>query len=308
MRFAIIDLGTNTFKLLIIEQLDNGIPEIIFKNKLPVKLGEGGLSQNIIARPAYNRGINALVEHKKVIDEYTCEHIFTFATSGIRSTKNGGKFVDEIKTKLNLDINIIDGMKEADYIYSGVQKALEIPSNSCIVDIGGGSTEFVVCNKDEIFWKKSYKLGVSRLYEMFKPNDPLKKEGIENVEAHLKIELEDLFEQLKKYNVKHLIGSSGSFKSFAKVIGEKNGVPVDDFYGEIDMSEFFALHKELISMNVFQRLNMSGMEAMRADMIPMASVLVNFILQEHEFSNLHVSRYSLKEGVIEEIANSLIKK
>lgn len=304
MRFAIIDIGTNTFKLLILEQINN-TANIIFKNKLPVKLGEGGLSQNIIAPRAYTRGINALIEHQKVITEYGCDKIFTFATSGLRSTNNGSDFIQDVKEKIGIEINVIDGNQEAQYIYDGVRKALKIPSNSCIIDIGGGSTEFVICNYEEVFWKRSYKLGVSRLYEMFSPNDPLRDSDIKEVEAYLAKELSELFDELKKNNVEHMIGSSGSFKSFSKIISTRNNLPSEAYYREISHSDLLKLHKDFIKMNVFQRLSINGMEAMRADMIPMASVMVNYILNQHNFKQIHISGYSLKEGVIEEILSSL---
>ena len=101
MRFAIIDLGTNTFKLLIVDSTD-GNATIVFKNKLPVKLGEGGLNESIIRPAAYTRGINALIEHQKTISEYNCDKIFTFATSGLRSTKNASDFISDVKQKIGL--------------------------------------------------------------------------------------------------------------------------------------------------------------------------------------------------------------
>ena len=301
MNFAVIDLGTNTFKLLIVDYKGN----VIFKNKLPVKLGEGGLSRNTIAPIPYSRGINALIEHKKSIDEYQCNKVFTFATSGLRSTDNGAQFISEVKEKVGINIDVIDGNQEAQYIYSGVKKAFIIPSNSCIIDIGGGSTEFVICNHEEVFWKKSYKLGVSRLYELFKPTDPIENKDIQIVQDHLKNELSELFEEIKKHNVEHLIGSSGSFKAFSKIITSKNNLPPEEVYREISHQDLSLLHKDLICKNVFQRLEIKGMEAMRADMIPMASIMVDYILNQHEFKKIHVSGYSLKEGVIDEILSSL---
>lgn len=298
MNIAIIDLGTNTFKLLIIDESE----AVVYKSKLTVKLGEDGLNDNIIAPDAYKRGINALVKHKKIITEHQCEKIFTFATSGLRSTNNGGQFIEEVRTKIGIDIKIIDGDQEAVYIYHGVKKALPISENSCIMDIGGGSTEFIICNEDKILWKKSYKLGVSRLFEKFKPKDPLTEEEINKIESYLKLELTELFNQLKLNNVTALIGSSGSFKLFAKIIGIGNNS--DNYYAEISREKIDELHTKLISKTVFQRLLMEGMDSMRAEMTPMASVMVNFILNTHHFSKISVSKYSLKEGVISDVISA----
>ena len=163
MRVAIIDLGTNTFNLLICDKKDES-DKIIFKNKISVKLGEGGIDKGIIADAPYQRGIKALEDHLNTIKKYEVDKHRAFATSAIRSTKNGSDFVREVFEKLALKIEVIDGDKEAELIYQGVKKAILFDLDyKLIMDIGGGSTEFIIANAKGVRWKKSYLLGVSRL-------------------------------------------------------------------------------------------------------------------------------------------------
>ena len=144
MKTAIIDLGTNTFNLLIVEG-----DQTLFKTKIAVKLGEGGITNNFIAEEPYRRGLAALKKHIETIKHYKVERTLAFATSAIRSATNGAVFVKEVKKKLGLNIEVIDGNKEAELIYLGVQQALDLgQENNLIMDIGGGSTEFIICNKN----------------------------------------------------------------------------------------------------------------------------------------------------------------
>ena len=196
MRIAIIDLGTNTFNLLICDKKSES-QKTIFKNKIAVKLGEGGIDKGIIAHAPYQRGIKALEDHLNTIKEYDVDKVRAFATSAIRSTKNGGDFVSEVFEKLALKIEVIDGDKEAELIYQGVRKAIPFDLDyKLIMDIGGGSTEFIIANAEGVQWKKSYQLGVSRLKELFKPKDPITQEEIHMIEHHLKSELKDLIENI----------------------------------------------------------------------------------------------------------------
>ena len=305
MRIAILDLGTNTFNLLIGEIKDKRA-EVLFRTKIPVKLGKDGLGKNIISPDAFERGINALTEHKKTINKYQCEKTFAFATSAIRSTTNGKEFAEKVKQDLGIEINVISGDKEAEYIYHGVKQALKIPSNSCIMDIGGGSTEFIICNNNGILWKKSYQLGVSRLYELLTPHDPLTKECITKTENYIQSKLEELFQNLKQHNVTTLIGSSGSFDTFFDVIAMRKNIPKSaNAWEEISFDNFKEIHNDFICFNLQQRLAMPGMIEMRADMMPLASLLVYEILKHHTFKKMYISHFALKEGVLQEVVEQL---
>tara|TARA_B100001059_G_scaffold128934_1_gene128807 strand:+ start:11944 stop:12861 length:918 start_codon:yes stop_codon:yes gene_type:complete len=301
MQVAIIDLGTNTFNLLICNKVD-GIFNTVFKTKIAVKLGEGGIDKSIIAKAPYQRGIEALKAHLKTIREYEVDNVRAFATSAIRSSKNGPDFVQEVYDKLALKIEIIDGDKEAELIYQGVKKAIDFSSdNKLIMDIGGGSTEFIIANSEGIKWKKSYKLGVSRLKEIFKPKDPITSEEIKAIESHLKVELLDLTENLKKHPCNTLVGSSGSFDTLVEMIRhhfdnlkENKQSPSS----KISMDEYDWAQSYLIKSTLSERLNTKGIIKMRADMIVISAIFINYIIREFEIKKIIQSKYALKEGAM----------
>tara|TARA_Y100001978_G_scaffold186638_1_gene186545 strand:+ start:182 stop:1087 length:906 start_codon:yes stop_codon:yes gene_type:complete len=301
MKTAIIDLGTNTFNLLIVEGKTT-----LFKTKIAVKLGEGGITNGYIAEAPFQRGFEALKKHLQTIEAYQVDRTLAFATSAIRSASNGADFVAEVKTELGLQIEVIDGDKEAELIYLGVQQAFNLgDGNKLIMDIGGGSTEFIICNKKEIFWKQSFQLGAARLLEHFQPQDPITSTEVKSIEGYLEETLTPLWTALQKLPCDTLVGSSGSFDTLADVI-------VHQFYKpsilkgktnyDFKLSDYHWLHEYFLKSNLEERLNTPGMIPMRADMIVISTIFINYLLKRQQMQAMKLSTYALKEGVLETLS------
>ncbi|MGE0637022.1 MAG: phosphatase [Bacteroidia bacterium] len=309
MRIAIIDLGTNTFNLLVAEIATNHSYKIIFNTKIAVKLGEGGINTGIIAPAPFQRGTAAMQQHLETANKYSTTKIFAFATSAVRSAKNGNEFVAEIKKKTGIEVNIISGEKEAELIYAGVRQALAIGTEKVLVmDIGGGSTEFIICNDEQIFWKHSFDLGVSRMYEFFKHSEPIKEEEIRKVEDYLREKLQPLFKAIEQNPLNTLIGSSGSFDTFAEMIFCRfhKGETLDNKTSyEFRLADFYKIHNLIINSNLHERYKMEGLIEMRVDMIVLASLFTNFILRELKLTKMRLSTFALKEGVLSEITKTI---
>ena len=226
-RIAIIDLGTNTFNLLIAGIKVAPNYETVYQTKVSVKLGEGGIDKGFITSTAFQRGVDALKKYKEIIDGYNVLKVIAIATSAIRGASNGNEFVKVIKEECGIEIQTISGDKEAEYIYWGVREALKMDdvNPSLIIDIGGGSTEFIIANNKEIYWKQSFLLGAARLLEMFKPSNPITDEEVDLIIKYFKEELKPLFDAVKKYPIRELIGSSGSFDSLAELISIRYYTP-----------------------------------------------------------------------------------
>jgi exopolyphosphatase / guanosine-5'-triphosphate,3'-diphosphate pyrophosphatase len=305
MKIAVIDLGTNTFNILIVEVTPDYSYDILFQTKLPVKLGEGGINKGIIQPVPFQRGIDALRQHQKTIEKYDVQKVYSFATSAIRDAENGKEFVAKLKLETGYEVEVISGDREAELIYYGVRQALEMRSySSLIIDIGGGSTEFIIANKDEILWKQSFLLGGARLLEKFKPSDPITEGEAAEIKKYLLLELKPLFEALKKYPVKELIGSSGSFDSLAEMILHKFHNPeILNYTTEFtfDLNEFKMIHDIILRSSRKERLLIKGLVEMRVDMIVVSSILVQFILSSFNIEQMRLSTYSLKEGVLYEV-------
>lgn len=302
MRIAILDLGTNTFHLLIASVNKKGDWKKVFKSKTAVKLGEGAIHQNEIAPIPFKRGIRALLHYKKIIAIHKPEKIFAFATSAIRGAKNGNDFVDAVKEKTGIDITVISGDREAELIYLGVRQCLELDESPVLImDIGGGSTEFIIANHENIFWKHSYNIGAARLLEIFKPSDPLHLSELKKTEKFLSSELSTMVAAVKKFQPDQLIGSSGSFDTFAEMIGfqfyNRNIISNTNKY-IFKMEEYFHLHEKILFSTIAQRKKMKGLVKMRVDMIVLATICTAVVLRETGIRKMSLSKYALKEGAL----------
>lgn len=308
MRVAVIDLGTNTFNLIIAEIMSGGGWKELYSTKMPVKLGEGGIEDRRIIPTALNRAVGALIAYKKIINSYGVNKTKAFATSAVRGAKNQKEFINTIHQKCGIDVVVLSGEQEAEYIYYGVKEALDLSDElSLIMDIGGGSTEFIIANKHGIVWKHSFLLGVSRLKEKYKPSDPISEKEVQKLNRHFETRMAILADALKQYPVTRLIGSSGSFDTFADIIVSRFHNPGDiegKSYFHFNISEYEAVHKDLLIFDRIQRMRMKGMLELRVDMIVIASVHTYYVLKRYDIKDMWLSTYSLKEGVIASLMSS----
>jgi exopolyphosphatase/guanosine-5'-triphosphate,3'-diphosphate pyrophosphatase len=306
MRAAVIDLGTNTFNLLIVETGEGQDYKILYNNKLPVKLGKSGIDKKEIRPDAITRGVNAIERHLQIIQEYKVERTYAFATSAIRSARNGDQFVKLVKQRFGLTIEVINGEREAELIYYGVKQAVALDGKVLILDIGGGSNEFIIADAENMYWKKSYPLGIARLLAKFKPSDPITIEEIEYISNYLEERLSDLFEEFRKHRITTLVGASGSFETIAAMIraDDPNFESETSTHPEslhIDLTDFENLYQKLINSTLKERKQMKGLESMRIEMIVVATLVVKFILQKLKLHHLIQSNFALKEGVVYEL-------
>ena len=302
MKIAVLDLGTNTFHLLIVNVKSDGSFKKIFKSKIAVKLGEGSINEKIIAEIPFQRGINALKHYSEILAGYRPEKIVAYATSAIRSAKNGKKFIAAVKKKTGLSVQIISGAKEAELIYYGVRGSINMSDEKqLIMDIGGGSTEFIIANRNKIFWKKSFDIGASRLLDRFKPSDPIKSTEIKKLESYLSKILVPVDKALKKFPVRSLVGSSGSFDTFAEMIGwkyyRKDVLKNTETYF-FNMKEYISLYKMLLESTTAERMKMKGLIKMRVDMIVLAAICTTLVLRKYNLKEMYVSKSALKEGAL----------
>ena len=305
-KIAVIDCGTNTFNLLIAEVTPESW-SVIFHNKVAVKLGEGGFDERVIHPHRFARGLDALLVHKSAIDNLQCDHTFAFATSALREAKNGQEFISKVKSLFHIDVELISGDREAELICEGVRSSMELGEKPvCIMDIGGGSTEFVIANAHEIFWKKSYLLGVSRLTDRIQPSDRIETSQLRELEGILHEELSDLKQALSLHKVDRLVGSSGSFDTLrAMHFRDALGDAMPELYADIPLSAFQSMHQWLLKSSLSDRVKHPAIPSIRAQYMPLAAHLVYFILGFHSFTKLTHSAYSLKEGAIQSIIRKL---
>lgn len=298
MKAAVLDLGTNTFNLKIAEIENNKIVSVIYNKKIPSKIGLGGINKAIISEDAFKRGIDALIEHKKTIDSFGVEKILAFGTSALRNASNSNDFVREVKETIGIDIKVISGDEEAELIYHGNRLAFEW-QDECylIMDIGGGSNEFIIADNNGVKWKRSYELGVSRLLQKFTPDAPMPDNQYNEIVDYINEQLGELYSLAQKYNVKTLIGSSGSFDTFRSMLEHRTGTQITDNSAfRVSLDEYQSVRDEIMRSTIDEIRDIKGMDPSRVEMIALACLLIDCVLEKCNLSSIIQSNYSLKEG------------
>lgn len=298
---AVIDLGSNTFNLLIADIKNNQL-NVAVNLEFPVKIGRGGLVDNIITQAAMQRAITALAQFKGYIDRFEIMEITALATSAIRNASNGYLLADKVQEMFNIDISIIDGVREAEFIYIGASHSFKLPNDEILVmDIGGGSVEFIIGRGNHIIWKQSFDIGAVRLVEMFRPQSPVNQIDIENIKSHILKTLKPLQNELFKYPLKTLVGTAGSFETMVDVVIKDlrvipNSLSKNAF--EIPLQEFEVFKEMMVKTTTEQRLKFNGMLDFRAEYIPIATILIDLVIEMAGVKKLVCSNYSMKEGAL----------
>lgn len=307
MKVAVIDLGTNTFHLLIAE-VEKDSHEILHRERKAVKIGEKGINRDEIAPEAWGRALKTLHEFKATIDSNKVEKIFATATSAIRNATNGQALVNEIKDLTGIEIEIISGDREAELIHFGASKALDLGAQkSLIMDIGGGSIEFIIADQSKTYWRRSFEVGGQRLVEKFHKSDPITSTEIEALHQFFDAELAPLMEACERFKPETLIGCSGTFDTLSDIYCEEKGIIRNEDATEYPFGKdaFQWIFKNLIKKTRGERLAIPGMIEMRVDMIVVACVLIDYILDHLSLSNIRISGYALKEGILFNVLDQL---
>lgn len=294
---AILDLGTNTFHLLI-AKLVNGKLEVLIDRKDAVKIGEKGLINSEITTLALERAIATLKIYKSIIDHVkNIESIDVIATSAFRNAKNVIAVCNQIKNETGFEIKIISGNEEAQLIYQGVNLSGSLQNNTAmIVDIGGGSVEFIICTNNHIEWKQSFDIGGMRLLELFHKNDPINIDEIASIETYLNENLIELHNAVNNFKPTILIGASGAFDTFVDIINATKKTSSKITF-QLELKSFYEIHHQLIKSTEIQRAAIPGMIALRVEMIVVASCLIKYLIEKYHIKQILTTKYALKEGV-----------
>ena len=234
MRLAVADLGTNTFHLLIVDVLEDKSFKEVYRERRFIHLAEDGI-KTIGAAP-YQRGIETLNSFAVQMMKHRVDKFKIKGTAALRRASNGAQFLSEVKAKTNISIETITGDEEAKLIYYGVREAVQLSVEpSLIIDVGGGSVEFIIADHEKMFWAQSFPIGVAVLYKDFHHSEPISINEIQILKQYLDTTLAPLKEAFSNYNIKSLIGASGTFDVLEKAmrITKKNKhaayIEFDDF-------------------------------------------------------------------------------
>lgn len=302
--FAAIDIGTNSIHLVVVKIAKDGSFETIDQVKEVVRLGEG--SENDIKHltdSAIKRGINALKTFKGIAESHTAK-IRAVATSAVREASNKNDFLKKIKEETGIDTEIISGHEEARLIYLGALRALPIYAKTILlIDIGGGSTEFLVAKEGVVLYSNSLKIGAVRLTNKFFPEGRLTKFAITDAQTYVEGMIYPVFRDLHKFEFDSIVGTSGTIMACGNMIAAQKG-EVKTTPTILNNFEFSIDQLKRIKNNVLnyktaeERKSLSGLDSKRADIIPAGVILLSSIFEMLELQSLVISGFALREGIV----------
>jgi exopolyphosphatase / guanosine-5'-triphosphate,3'-diphosphate pyrophosphatase len=237
--------------------------------------------------------VNAIQFFIEECEQYNVIEINCFATSAIRDASNKNELVSRL---LNIDsrisIDVIDGDQEAYLISKGVEVLVPDLSNYLIIDIGGGSIEFIIVSHGALVWKQSYDIGIARLLSKFPHNDPMSSFEANILTDYLDSILDELYKACTIHRVDNIIGASGSFETYFDLLKILNNKPF-----EVTTSiNLQGLLHSLVFMTQKELFSNDDIPDFRVKLLPYASLLVNHLISKLNIKKVMYSDFSMKEG------------
>jgi len=301
MKLAAIDIGSNSVHMIIVKVTSRYSFEVLEREKKMVKLGAGVFANNKLTEKAYKAGLETITRYVQLADQHGVDEIITAATSAVREARNGGQFLDDLVDKTGLSPQVISGKEEARMIFLAVRNAIALQDESAMVlDIGGGSTEAVVGNKEEVLFGDSMKLGVQRLLDMFEDQGPVGKEAKGVLQAHINYLARSTIEKGMQHNPGRVIGTSGTIRTLGEAAHiAAGGKSFKSVNAEIVSREDIAdLTGTLMETPMEKRSDIKGISKKRADAIHLGGVLLVQLLELADAGEITLCDASLREGLI----------
>jgi len=299
---AAVDMGTNSFHLIIVQVKEDGSFKIVDREREVIRLGSHkGKEFTWISEGEMEKAIDVLKDFAKIAQFYKAD-VRAIATSAIREAKNKSEFIERVFNETEIRVEAVDGKTEAELIYLGVQNALDVYHKKILcVDIGGGSTEFLVGEKGISNFAESIKIGAVRLSKMFFPDFHLTKSGIEMCRQYIQDKLK-LVENLNAgQHFEMAVGSSGTIVAAASIISFRRSGKFKKSMNDFTFSdqEIFDLTTDVLKCeSPVDRLFIEGMEIKRADIIPAGLLILSEVFRKFRLKEMTVSENALREGII----------
>ncbi|WP_193708448.1 Ppx/GppA phosphatase family protein [Alkalibaculum sporogenes] len=294
-KYSIIDIGTNSTRLLVASVEDK---KIVNREKylISTRLGQGVDSNKLINKETLEKNIDALREFKEISESYGVVDYIIFGTSALRDAKNSNDFVRLAQEKLQLSVNIIEGRLEAEYAFLGVRQVFQ-NQDIVIMDIGGGSTEVVYASKGKIINSNSLNIGAVRLTERFIKNDPPLDEELEKMRIYINKMLRDnLTSTTEEFE---LIGIGGTATTISAIKQSLRKYEPEKIQGSTVLrSELDRIEGELTTLSDSKRKEIIGLNPQRSDIISAGAIILESILDYYEKDLFIVSDYDNLEGAL----------
>src|SRR5713101_4260492 len=301
MRIAAIDIGTNSIHMIVVHVRTDLSFEVIDREKEMVRLGAGGLDGRALTPEAMHAALQVLSKFRRLAESHKVDEVIAVATSATREAENGGEFLQAITQQTGIRPRVISGTEEARLIHLAAVYGVSVPGEvAVVIDIGGGSVEVTRGPGPSVELGRSFKLGVIRLTARFVKTDPLEPRDERKLVRHVDAEIGKYLHQIARAGFDRVIGTSGTILSLGSVASAADG----GAHGASLRNRRFAakqvrrVRKELVALDLEERLRVPGLEPRRADLAVAGAILLDQILRRLGAKEITLCDLSLREGLV----------
>jgi len=301
MRVAAMDLGSNSFHLLVADVHPDGHLDPLVQEKEMLRLGDVVSRHGSIPVTAADQVVATVRRFRLLAEAAGATEILACATSAIRRATNGSEIADRIRTETGVRVEVISGTEEARLIFGAVRASVVLdPSPAVCLDLGGGSLEVMVGDAGALHWATSVPLGVARLTTELVHSDPISKQDRRALRRRIVDELAPVAAEVATYEPKLLVGSSGTFENLALMAAARRGDDAPSTLNQltVERAEVLALHDDLMRSRAGERLRMPGLDTRRVDLVLAGSTVLTVALELFALDRITISAWALREGIV----------
>lgn len=301
LRLGAIDMGTNSFHLVVAEVKEEGGFNVIEKQREQVALSEGQGESATLSKDALARALQTMAQFRKACDVLSVDEIRCVATSAVREAPNGVTLCKSVKSETGIHVRVISGAEEARLVYLGARPHIDFSTGPAfLVDLGGGSTELIDAGPTEARWMSSLPVGHLRAYEQFDHTLPQKPASVHAIRQWVREHLVDHFGEHKLLPNTQIVGTSGTIRCLGRIATLARGGAVDEAdHGLVlnrDDLEKFLRQSQKWSPKRLQKL--AGLDARRLHTLPGGAAITLEILDFVGADSITTSAYSLRDGIV----------
>ncbi|TVR26705.1 MAG: Ppx/GppA family phosphatase [Ilumatobacter sp.] len=300
--FAALDLGTNSFHLVVARHTGGEGFDVITREREMVRLGHGGTDMKELSDASIDRAVACLRRMRRIAESHGASEIRTVATSATREAANASAFIERARDEAGVEIEVISGLEEARLIHLGILQAVPVfDQRVLLVDIGGGSTEILIGERGETLAARSFKLGAVRLTDRFFPDGEVSDGSIADCREYIRSVLTHFEREADEYGFDVAVASSGTAEAIARMVHAHRGGPALRTFNcfEFTRDELTDVVERLCAArSPQQRAKISGLDSGRADIAPAGALILDEIAERFGADAFTFSEGALRDGVL----------
>lgn len=301
MRLAAVDLGSNSFHLLVVDAHPDGSFDTLLRDKQVLRLGEVVTRTGAIPPDDVDRILDTLRRFASMASSIGATEIAAYATSALREADNSSQIIDLIRDDIGIKVEVISGRREAELIFAAIQGSLALePGPAVCLDLGGGSLEVMVGSNTCMLWSTSLHLGAARLLAKFVEEDPPTSAELRRLKTHIAEVLTPVAAKVASFEPKLMVGTSGTFLDLARLAFSARVGATPQSVNQLVTSrrDLQQVHERLIGLPAAGRAKLGDLDARRVDQIPVGSLVLLTAMKILGFEDVMVGEWALREGII----------